>query len=180
MDNIAVGGSFGIIPRFLAGTVADYCNCDRGFGIWRRNWQEGEIVGQIQGLVGKMARMSLKQRLKMPTNQIPGGIMIIRILSPLVCYIWDICQASRCTNTVWEVQPKPERSFELTLFVAAFLSFSVVLGVDFYCSVSLVWRCFSCDGQFLVTCYLHQVSIFFTAGGKIFAFWRCTLRRCLG
>jgi len=45
-----VGGSIGVLHSVLSGAVADYCNCDRGFGIWE---EAGARVGQIQGLVGK-------------------------------------------------------------------------------------------------------------------------------
>ncbi|AFY55984.1 putative membrane protein [Rivularia sp. PCC 7116] len=98
----------------------------------------GEIVRQIQGLVGKdgaeVIQTALENAQKPDTRNIASIISIAVLLfgaSNVFAQIQD------ALNTIWEVQPKPGRSLIQTLR-KRFLSFAMVGGVGFLLLVSLI------------------------------------------
>lgn len=98
----------------------------------------GEIVRQIQGLVGKdgaeVIQTALQNAQKPDTRNIASIISIGVLLfgaSNVFAQIQD------ALNTIWEVQPKPGRSLVQTLR-KRFLSFAMVGGVGFLLLVSLI------------------------------------------
>ncbi|MBV6623943.1 MAG: YihY/virulence factor BrkB family protein [Rivularia sp. (in: Bacteria)] len=98
----------------------------------------GEIVRQIQGLVGKdgaeVIQTALENAQKPDTRNIASIISIAVLLfgaSNVFAQIQD------ALNTIWEVQPKPGRSLVQTLR-KRFLSFAMVGGVGFLLLVSLI------------------------------------------
>ena len=99
---------------------------------------KGEIVRQIQGLVGKdgasVVQTALQNAQKPDTRNIASIISIGVLLfgaSNVFAQIQD------ALNTIWEVQPKPGRSIWQTLR-KRFLSFAMVGGVGFLLLVSLI------------------------------------------
>ncbi len=98
----------------------------------------GEIVGQIQGLVGrdgaKVIETAIENANKPDTGSIASIISIIVLLFGASGIFAELQDA---LNTVWEVQPKPERGL-INVIRSRFLSFSMVLGVGFLLLVSLV------------------------------------------
>ncbi len=98
----------------------------------------GEIVKQIQGLVGKagaeVIQTALQNAQKPDTRNFASIISIVVLLfgaSNVFAQIQD------ALNTIWEVEPKPGRSFLLTLR-KRFVSFAMVAGVGFLLLVSLI------------------------------------------
>lgn len=98
----------------------------------------GEIVGQIQGLVGrdgaKVIETAIENANKPDTGSIASIISIVVLLFGASGIFAELQDA---LNTVWEVQPKPERGL-INVIRSRFLSFSMVLGVGFLLLVSLV------------------------------------------
>lgn len=99
---------------------------------------KGEIVKQIQGLVGKdgaeVIQTALENAQKPDTRNIASIISIGVLLfgaSNVFAQIQD------ALNTIWEVEPKPGRSILQTLR-KRFLSFAMVGGVGFLLLVSLI------------------------------------------
>ncbi|NJN09179.1 MAG: YihY/virulence factor BrkB family protein [Richelia sp. RM2_1_2] len=98
----------------------------------------GEIVRQIQGLVGRdgaeVIQTALQNAQKPDTRNIASIISIAILLfgaSNVFAQIQD------ALNTIWEVQPKPGRNIWQTLR-KRFLSFAMVGGVGFLLLVSLI------------------------------------------
>ncbi|MBE9211372.1 YihY/virulence factor BrkB family protein [Plectonema cf. radiosum LEGE 06105] len=98
----------------------------------------GEIVRQIQGLVGRdgaeVIQTALQNAQKPDTRNIASIISIGVLLfgaSNVFAQIQD------ALNTIWEVQPKPGRNIWQTLR-KRFLSFAMVGGVGFLLLVSLI------------------------------------------
>jgi membrane protein len=98
----------------------------------------GEIVRQIQGLVGKAGAEVIQTALE--NAQKPDTRNIASIISVGVLLFGAsnvFAQIQDALNTIWEVEPKPGRSFLLTLR-KRFLSFAMVAGVGFLLLVSLI------------------------------------------
>ena len=98
----------------------------------------GEIVKQIQGLVGKDGAEFIQTAIENASKPAAGTIAsIISIVALLFGASGIFAELQDALNTVWEVQPKPERGL-LNIIRNRFLSFTMVLGVGFLLLVSLV------------------------------------------
>ena len=98
----------------------------------------GEIVRQIQGLVGKDGAEVIQTALEnaqRPDTRNLASIISIGVLLFGASNVF--AQIQDALNTIWEVQPKPGRSLVQTLR-KRFLSFAMVGGVGFLLLVSLV------------------------------------------
>lgn len=99
----------------------------------------GEIVGQIQGLVGKDGARFIETTIE-NANQPASGGTIASIISVVVLLFGAsgvFAQIQDALNTIWEVQPKPGLSL-INIIRSRFLSFAMVLGIGFLLLVSLV------------------------------------------
>ncbi|MEO1432839.1 MAG: YihY/virulence factor BrkB family protein [Cyanobacteria bacterium J06633_8] len=98
----------------------------------------GEIVRQIQGLVGedgaKVIQTALQNAQKPDTRNMASIISIAVLLFGASNVFAEIQDA---LNTIWEVKPKPGRTLIQTLR-KRFLSFAMVGGVGFLLVVSLI------------------------------------------
>ncbi len=98
----------------------------------------GEIVGQIQGLVGKEGAQFIQTAIENASQPKTGTIAsIISVVVLLFGASGLFAQLQDALNTIWEVQPKPGRGL-VGMIRDRFLSFSMVLGVGFLLLVSLV------------------------------------------
>lgn len=98
----------------------------------------GEIVGQIQGLVGIDGAKFIETAIESASQPRAGTVAsIISIIILLFGASGLFAQLQDALNTIWEVQPKPGRGL-IGLIRDRFLSFSMVLGVGFLLLVSLV------------------------------------------
>ena len=98
----------------------------------------GEIVRQIQGLVGKDGAEVIQTALEnaqRPDTRNLASIISIGVLLFGASNVF--AQIQDALNTIWEVQPKPGRSLVQTLR-KRFLSFAMVGGVGFLLLVSLI------------------------------------------
>jgi len=98
----------------------------------------GEIVTQIQGLVGRSGAEVIETAIENANKPATGSIAsLISIGALLFGAIGVFAQLQDALNTIWEVQPKPDRPIKG--FVRRnFLSFSMVLGIGFLLLVSLI------------------------------------------
>lgn len=98
----------------------------------------GEIVGQIQGLVGKSGAEVIQTAIQNASKPAQGTIAsAVSIVVLLFGASGVFAELQDSLNTVWEVQPKPDRGL-INVIRSRFLSFAVVLGVGFLLVVSLV------------------------------------------
>lgn len=99
---------------------------------------QGQIVGKIQGVVGKESADVIAQTM---TNANKGGANIFATIIGIVTLLLGASgvfgQLKDALNTIWEVQPKPGQGLLATLR-ERFLSFTMVLGTGFLLLVSLV------------------------------------------
>ncbi len=98
----------------------------------------GEIVKQIQGLVGKAGAEVIQtalQNAQKPDTRNFASIISIAVLLFGASNVF--AQIQDALNTIWEVEPKPGRSILLTLR-KRFVSFAMVAGVGFLLLVSLI------------------------------------------
>ena len=98
----------------------------------------GEIVGQIQGLVGKSGAEVIETAIE-NANQPKTGTLasIVGIIALLFGATGVFSQLRDALNTIWEVQPKPGRLVK-GFIRQNFLSFTMVLGIGFLLLVSLI------------------------------------------
>lgn len=98
----------------------------------------GEIVAQIQGLVGKDGAEFIQTAIENANRPAQGRFAsIISVIVLLFGATGLFAELQDALNTVWEVQPKPERGL-LNLVRNRFLSFAMILGVGFLLIVSLI------------------------------------------
>jgi len=99
----------------------------------------GEIVGQIQGLVGKQGAEAIQTMLQNTQRPGSGGVVatIIGIVTLLLGASGVFGQLQEALNTIWHVKPKP--NLGIKAFVQdRFLSFAMVIVIGFLLLVSLV------------------------------------------
>ena len=99
---------------------------------------KGEIVGQIQGLVGKEGAEFIETAIASANQPTAGTLASITSIVVLLFGASGLfAQLQDALNTIWEVQPKPGRGV-VGIIRDRFLSFTMVLGVGFLLLVSLV------------------------------------------
>ncbi|MBD1846168.1 YihY/virulence factor BrkB family protein [Cyanobacteria bacterium FACHB-63] len=100
---------------------------------------QGEIVRQIQGLVGRQGAefiQSMIQNASRPGSG--GGIATLIGIGVLIFGASGVFgQLQTALNTIWEVKPKPGRAVK-SFVQARFLSFAMVLVIGFLLLVSLI------------------------------------------
>jgi len=97
---------------------------------------QGEIVGQIQGLVGKEGAEAIEEMIdssRKPTTGIIATLISFGILLFGATNVF--AQLQDALNTIWEVVPKPGVK---GLVKTRFISFTMILGVGFLLLVSLI------------------------------------------
>jgi len=99
----------------------------------------GEIVGQIQGLLGKQGAQFLQAAIQNANKPQSGGLIasIISIVVLLFGASWMFAGLQDALNTIWGVQPKPGGGI-VAAVRARSLSFAMILGIGFLLLVSLV------------------------------------------
>ncbi|MEJ1931234.1 YihY/virulence factor BrkB family protein, partial [Nostoc sp. NIES-2111] len=98
----------------------------------------GEIVNQIQGLVGREGAEFIETAIQNANKPKTGTIAsIVSIALLLLGATGVFTELQDSLNTIWEVQPKPGRGVK-NIFRQRFLSFGMVLGIGFLLLVSLV------------------------------------------
>ncbi|MEH2162923.1 MAG: YihY/virulence factor BrkB family protein [Nostoc sp.] len=98
----------------------------------------GQIVGQIQGLVGIEGAKFLESAIQNANQPKTGAIAsIISIVVLLVGATGLFTELQDAMNTIWEVKPKPGRGVTNIIRLRV-LSFAMVIGIGFLLLVSLV------------------------------------------
>ncbi|MDF5735244.1 MULTISPECIES: YihY/virulence factor BrkB family protein [unclassified Nostoc] len=98
----------------------------------------GQIVGQIQGLVGKDGAAFIQTAIQNANKPQTGAIAsIISVVVLLVGATGLFTELQDSLNTIWEVKAKPGRGID-NIIRLRFLSFAMVIGIGFLLLVSLV------------------------------------------
>ncbi|MBD1910282.1 MULTISPECIES: YihY/virulence factor BrkB family protein [unclassified Leptolyngbya] len=98
----------------------------------------GQIVGQIQGLLGQEGA-SFVEAMIVNANRVESGgfATVIGIITLLVGASGVFGQLQDALNTIWEVAPRPDRGI-INFIRTRFLSFGMVVVIGFLLLVSLV------------------------------------------
>jgi len=107
--------------------------------IFGKEAARGEIVGQIQGLVGKDGAEFIQTAIESAAKPTEGGGLAsaISVVVLLFGASGVFVELQDALNTIWEVKPDPKAGAG-TFIRARFLSFSMVLGIGFLLLVSLL------------------------------------------
>lgn len=98
----------------------------------------GEIVAQIQGLVGRSGAEVIETAIQNANQPATGRVAsLISIGALLFGALGVFSQLQDSLNTIWEVQPKPNHAVK-GFVQRNLLSFSMVLGIGFLLLVSLI------------------------------------------
>jgi len=99
---------------------------------------QGEIVGQIRGLVGEEGATAIQSLIRSATREGAGPrATVIGLLFLLFGSTSAFSQLQSALNRIWEVEPQAQTGI-WNMIRARFLSFAAVLGTGFLLSVSLV------------------------------------------
>jgi membrane protein len=106
--------------------------------LFGREAAQGEIVGQIRGLVGEEGATAIQSLIESAGRQDAGGLAtLIGLVVLLFGSTSAFSQLQAALNRIWEVPPQARAGlWDVTR--ARFLSFAAVLGMGFLLSVSLV------------------------------------------
>lgn len=97
---------------------------------------QGQIVGQIQNIVGKQGAEAIQTMIQNSRKPTTGTIATIISVGVLLFGATNVfAQLQDALNTIWEVTPKPGVK---GLVKTRFISFTLILGVGFLLLVSLV------------------------------------------
>jgi len=106
--------------------------------VFGREAATGQIIGQIQGLVGPDAAAAIQAMIE-KTDQ-PAASIIASVIG-LVVLLFGASgvfgELQQSLNTIWDIQPKPDRGVAAAV-KDKFFSFTMVLGTGFLLLVSLV------------------------------------------
>uniref|UniRef100_B8HSD7 Ribonuclease BN n=1 Tax=Cyanothece sp. (strain PCC 7425 / ATCC 29141) TaxID=395961 RepID=B8HSD7_CYAP4 len=99
----------------------------------------GEIIGQIQSLVGSQGAEAIQTMLQNAQKPESGGnwATIFGVITLLLGASGVFGQLQQALNTIWEVKPKPGQGLR-SFLQSRFLSFAMVLVMGFLLLVSLV------------------------------------------
>jgi membrane protein len=98
----------------------------------------GEIVREIQGLVGRDGARAIQdmiQSARKPSHGVMGSVIGILVLFLGASGVF--CEIEDALNSIWHVNPNGETGFQ-KLIKERFLSFGMVLGIGFLLLVSLL------------------------------------------
>jgi membrane protein len=99
---------------------------------------QGEVVGQLQNLVGRDGAQIIQTMLHnavQPTSGVIATILSVIIL--ILSATGVFAELQNALNRIWDVKPAPSSGF-LGMLRDCFLSFSMVLGTGFLLTVSLI------------------------------------------
>lgn len=98
---------------------------------------QGQVVGQIQGLVGQQGAEAIQSMLQNAQKPGSGGIVatIVGVGALLLGASGVFGQLQDALNTIWSVEPKPGKGVKVFI-QSRFLSFAMVLVIGFLLLVS--------------------------------------------
>lgn len=99
----------------------------------------GEIVGQIDGLVGRdgaRAVQAMLERASKPSSSIPATI--IGVITFFLGATGAFLELQTALNAIWRVKPKTSTRFVRALILDRVISFGLVVGVGFLMLTSLL------------------------------------------
>jgi len=100
---------------------------------------KGEIVGEIQDLIGNEGAQMVQTALKNASNTETGIIsLLISFVTLVVGSTVVFIELQDSLNMIWKVKPKPGRNFIKGLLVDRFQSFALVVASGFLLLVSLI------------------------------------------
>jgi membrane protein len=106
--------------------------------VFGREAAEGQIFGQLQGLLGDDAAGVIQTSV---ANSQKSGASVFSAAIGIATLVWSasslFAQLQEALNTIWEVQPDPNAGIVSTV-KRRFLSMTMVLGIAFVLLVSLV------------------------------------------
>ncbi len=98
----------------------------------------GEIVGQIEGLVGHGGAVAVQSMLEGASNRSSGIVATVIGLATLFLGATGLfLELQTALNAIWRVKPKPDAGFR-DMVLQRVISFGLVIGVGFLLLVSLV------------------------------------------
>jgi membrane protein len=99
---------------------------------------QGELHTQLSGMLGEEGATGVEAMIAAASKQTEGLLAtIVSVVVLLLGATGVFTQMKDSLNTIWEVQPKPDRSW-WGMIKDRFLSFAMVLGIAFLLLVSLV------------------------------------------
>ena len=99
----------------------------------------GQVVGQIDGLVGQEGALAVQAMLEgasRPSSSIPATI--IGVLTFFVGATGAFLELQTALNAIWRVKPKASGNFLRALVIDRLISFGLVVGVGFLMLTSLL------------------------------------------
>jgi membrane protein len=99
----------------------------------------GQIVGQIQGLLGRQGATAIQSMLEgasRPSTSLPATV--VGIVTFFLGATGAFLELQTALNTIWRVKPKPGGSFLRMLLMQRLVSFGLVVAIGFLLLTSLL------------------------------------------
>jgi membrane protein len=131
------GRSVGLLHHFFPGPLLIIAIAIAGLAFGMQAAQ-GEIAGQIQGLVGREGAKAIEAMIQSAHKPAHGAIgSMIGVFALFLGASGVFCEIQDALNCIWHVNPDGETGIRC-LIKARFLSFGMVLGIGFLLLVSLL------------------------------------------
>ena len=108
--------------------------------VWGREAVQGQIVGQVDQLIGRQGGVAIQTMIANAAKQGQGtGVLatVIAALTALFGATGVFAQLQKALNQIWNVEPKPGSGI-MTFLKTRIASFGMILGIGFLLLVSLV------------------------------------------
>ena len=107
--------------------------------VWGREAVQGEIVGQLSGLIGREGAMGIQALIESANKPAKGVLATILSVGVLVVGATTVfAELQSALDRVWDVPPAQKKSGIWSTLRARVLSLGFILGLGFLLSVSLV------------------------------------------
>ena len=108
--------------------------------VWGREAVQGEIVGQLSGLMGKEGAAGVQALIESANKPVEGAIATaVSVLLLLVGATTVFAELQSALDRIWQVPEQQKRSGIWTTLRARILSLGFILGLGFLLAVSLVF-----------------------------------------
>lgn len=106
--------------------------------IYGREAVQGNIFGEIQGLVGAEAAIQIQEMIKNAALSREGNFaFIVGIITLVIAATGVFAEIQDSVNQIWNLKPKPKKGW-LKMLTDRLLSFSVIISLGFVLLVSLL------------------------------------------
>jgi membrane protein len=138
-DALSLGAALAYYTLFSIAPLLLIVIAVAGF-VWGREAVQGQIVGQVDQLIGRQGGVAIQTLIANAAKQGQGSGVLATIIAAATALFGAtgvFAQLQKALNQIWNVAPKPGAGI-MAFFKTRIASFGMILGIGFLLLVSLV------------------------------------------